>query len=138
MPTPERRAVVRNRTMAEYRAMQNATDKAKMDEALVLAEVQVENLAIQLEHLRTQQARRNQVLVPVDIHAQRRPAVDPEGLTTRAADQRRRDLERAQLRERVRAQLAAARAGATAMGSAASAGGRDGGDAAVAGNKASS
>ncbi|KNE61192.1 hypothetical protein AMAG_06942 [Allomyces macrogynus ATCC 38327] len=132
MPTPERCAVVRNRTVAEYCAMQHSANEAKIDEALILAEVQIENLGIQLEHLRAQEARRNQVLVPVDIHVKRRPAAGTEGLMTRAAEQRRRDLERAQLRERARAQLAAARAGAE--GSAANEDERGAGDAAVARN----
>ncbi|KAI9168181.1 hypothetical protein H9P43_007553 [Blastocladiella emersonii ATCC 22665] len=96
MPTPERRRVVERRTLAEFRANASLADPAAVTDALLLAEVQIDNLAMQVSHLRELAAA--PLIVPVDIH-QRAPEASG---ASRREETERRDRERAALREAVR------------------------------------
>ncbi|ORZ32089.1 hypothetical protein BCR44DRAFT_1441051 [Catenaria anguillulae PL171] len=103
MPTPERRTVVHRRSLAEFRSNISLTDPDAITQAFLVAEVQIDNLTHQLQHLnqlhRDHVAGKQSLIVPVDVHVRQEEQLVRKRPSEEAAQERlRREKERQELR----------------------------------------
>ncbi|KAG0298974.1 hypothetical protein BGZ98_010390 [Dissophora globulifera] len=74
MPTETRSSLVLFRVRADFRANIAEKDPQQIENMIQLAEVQVDNLEIQRDHL-TELAKNPNLLIPVDIHKNAKPRI---------------------------------------------------------------
>ncbi|KAF8975941.1 hypothetical protein BGZ46_008711 [Entomortierella lignicola] len=74
MPTETRSSLVLSRVKADFRANKVEQDPQEVENMIQLAEVQVDNLEIQRDHL-TELAKNPNLIIPVDIHKNARPRI---------------------------------------------------------------
>ncbi|KAF9112185.1 hypothetical protein BGX27_003818 [Mortierella sp. AM989] len=74
MPTETRSSLVLARVKADFRANKAEGDPQEIENMIQLAEVQVDNLEIQRDHL-TELAKNPNLIIPVDIHKNAKPRV---------------------------------------------------------------
>ncbi|KAG0370506.1 hypothetical protein BC939DRAFT_475576 [Gamsiella multidivaricata] len=72
MPTETRSALVLSRVKADFRANKAEKDPQEIENMIQLAEVQVDNLEIQRDHL-TELAKNPNLIIPVDIYKDAKP-----------------------------------------------------------------
>ncbi|KAF9942263.1 hypothetical protein BGZ65_006498 [Modicella reniformis] len=72
MPTATRSSLVLSRVRSDFRANKLETDPQEIENMIQLAEVQVDNLEIQRDHL-TELSKNPNLIIPVDIHKDAKP-----------------------------------------------------------------
>ncbi|KAF9398157.1 hypothetical protein BGX21_008119 [Mortierella sp. AD011] len=72
MPTETRSSLVLSRVKADFRANKAEQDPQEIENMIQLAEVQVDNLEIQRDHL-SELAKNPNLFIPVDIHKNAKP-----------------------------------------------------------------
>ncbi|KAG0213733.1 hypothetical protein BGX28_003677 [Mortierella sp. GBA30] len=74
MPTETRSALVLSRVRGDFRTNASEKDTAEIESMIQLAELQVDNLEIQRDHL-TELAKNPNLIIPVDIHKNAKPRI---------------------------------------------------------------
>ncbi|KAF8940198.1 hypothetical protein EDD21DRAFT_367011 [Dissophora ornata] len=74
MPTETRSTLVLTRVKADFRANKAEKDSQEIEGMIQLAEVQVDNLEIQRDHL-TELSKNPNLIIPVDIHKNAKPRI---------------------------------------------------------------
>ncbi|KAG0252447.1 hypothetical protein BG011_006957 [Mortierella polycephala] len=74
MPTEARSALVLSRVKGDFRANMKEQDPEEIEDMIQLAELQVDNLEIQRDHL-TELAKNPNLIIPVDIYKNAKPRI---------------------------------------------------------------
>ncbi|KAF9081455.1 hypothetical protein BGX29_009332 [Mortierella sp. GBA35] len=74
MPTETRQSLVLSRVKSDFRANAAEKDHQEIEAMIQLAELQVDNLEIQRDHL-TELSKNPNLIIPVDIHANAKPRI---------------------------------------------------------------
>ncbi|KAI1320461.1 hypothetical protein EDD11_000846 [Mortierella claussenii] len=74
MPTETRSALVLSRVKGDFRANMAEQDPQEIENMIQLAEIQVDNLEIQRDHL-TELSKNPNLIIPVDIHKNAKPRI---------------------------------------------------------------
>ncbi|KAF9930549.1 hypothetical protein FBU30_000338 [Linnemannia zychae] len=74
MPTETRQALVLSRVKADFRANSAEKDPAEIESMIQLAELQVDNLEIQRDHL-NELSKNSNLIIPVDIYKDAKPRI---------------------------------------------------------------
>ncbi|KAF9908185.1 hypothetical protein BX616_000221 [Lobosporangium transversale] len=74
MPTETRSALVMSRVKADFRSNKAEKDPQEIENMIQLAEIQVDNLEIQREHL-TELSKNPNLIIPVDIYKNAKPRI---------------------------------------------------------------
>ncbi|KAF9148911.1 hypothetical protein BG015_009312 [Linnemannia schmuckeri] len=74
MPTETRQALVLSRVKSDFRTNAAEKDPQEIEGMIQLAELQVDNLEIQRDHL-TELSRNPNLIIPVDIHKNAKPRI---------------------------------------------------------------
>ncbi|GJJ74302.1 hypothetical protein EMPS_06660 [Entomortierella parvispora] len=74
MPTETRSALVLSRVKGDFRAGINEKDPEEIESMIQLAELQVDNLQIQKDHL-TELSKNPNLIIPVDIYKNAKPRI---------------------------------------------------------------
>ncbi|KAF9299121.1 hypothetical protein BKA57DRAFT_109929 [Linnemannia elongata] len=74
MPTETRQALVLSRVKGDFRANAAEKDPQEVEGMIQLAELQVDNLEIQRDHL-TELSKNPNLIIPVDIHKNAKPRI---------------------------------------------------------------
>ncbi|KAF9907011.1 hypothetical protein EC991_011406 [Linnemannia zychae] len=103
MPTETRQALVLSRVKGDFRANAAEKDPLEIEGMIQLAELQVDNLEIQRDHL-TELSKNPNLIIPVDIHKNAKPKISrfmrgPPLSWERKAAQEAKDKARQQLQQ---------------------------------------